>query len=318
MASPYDILDMNAWATDEHSGIPHLVVPSDNSEAVWRNGEESSGQPASESDEPQADTNEINDQIICGECETLHALWYCGRCGKLCDECWLDRRPHKRNNPSHQRITISQYLWFSVDGDTGSLELREFPRFGAIISEHQRQHSPEALPFPGLVSFTGKTGEGKSAIIRLLIEHLWDETARRRMRTLGLYTKAPVVGPRQRSIATSGDIHLYYDTLMDDGETTGRPLLYADCEGFGAGTQRPTSHQGRRSYNWTSVLGLQEIPRWKTGWRNITSGFRRPLPGIEKRQDAVRYLFPKLLYNFSDVVVNVMQSHSLRQIDDYL
>ncbi|KAF5714050.1 hypothetical protein FMUND_7623 [Fusarium mundagurra] len=80
---------------------------------------------------------------------------------------------------------------------------------------------------------------------------------------------------------------------MDENEAVGRRLLYADCEGFGAGTQRPTSHHGRRWDSWG-----------------------RPLPAVEKRQDAVRYLFPKLLYNFSDVVINVMQSHSVRQIDD--
>ncbi|KAF5721573.1 hypothetical protein FGLOB1_224 [Fusarium globosum] len=295
MASPYDILEKNAWATDENSEITQLVVPNDNSEAVWRNGEELSGQPASEGEEPQADTNDPDDQR-----------------SKLLKKV-LD--PDLSNLDSLHRDDDDS-LWFSVDGDTGSLELREFPRFGAIISEHQRQHSPEAPPFPRLVSFIGKTGEGKSAIIRLLIEHLWDETAQRRMGTLNLPIKAPVVGPRQTSIPTSGDVHLYYDTLMDDNEAMGRPLLYADCEGFGAGTQRPTSHQGRRSDNWTSVLGLQEIPRWQNGWRYITSRFRRPLPGVEKRQDAVQYLFPKLLYNFSDVVVNVMQSHSMRQIDD--
>ncbi|RKL16299.1 hypothetical protein BFJ70_g15151 [Fusarium oxysporum] len=288
-----DDLERNTWVTDGQSEISELFTTNDNFEAAWRSEEESAGQPGSAGDEAQASPNASEDQMVCEECETRPAVWY--------------YTLHRDDEDS---------LWFSVDGDTGSLELREFPRFGAILSEHQRQHSPQAPPYPRLVSFIGKTGEGKSAIIRLLIENLWDEKARRQMRTLGLPTKAPVVGPRQRSIPTSGDVHLYYDTLMDDKEAVGRPLLYADCEGFGAGTQRPTSHHGRQSDNSSSVPGLQEIRRWRAGWSYITSGFRRPLPGVEKRQDAVRYLFPKLLYNFSDVVVYVMQSHSLRQIDD--
>ncbi|KAF5585028.1 phospholipase A I [Fusarium subglutinans] len=315
MPFSYDILDRNAWATEDQSGISQLVTASANSEAAWRNEEESSGQPAGGGDEAQAGPNASDDQIVCRECEECPAIWYCKECRALCDECWFSRGPHKRKSPAHQRITLNQFklferildpdsstldsqhrddddsLWFSVDGDTGSLEPREFPRFGAIVSEHQRQHSPQSPPYPRLVSFVGKTGEGKSAIIRLLIEHLWDETARRRMITLDVPTKAPVVGPRQRSIPTSGDVHLYYDTLMDEDEAVGRPLLYADCEGFGAGTQRPTYHHGRRGDDWRSVPGLPDIRRWQDSWRY-------------------------LLYNFSDVVVNVMQSHSLRQIDD--
>ncbi|KAF5245992.1 hypothetical protein FANTH_7082 [Fusarium anthophilum] len=318
MPFSYDILDRNAWATEDQSGISQLVTASDNSEPAWRNEEESSGQSVGKGDEAQAGANTSGDQMVCRECEECPAIWYCTECRALRDECWLSRGPHKRKSPAHQRMTLSEFklfervldpdpstldsqhrddddsLWFSVDGDTGSLELREFPRFGAIVSEHQRQHSPQSPPYPRLVSCIGKTGEGESAIIRLLIEHLWDETARRRMITLDVPTKAPVVGPRQRSIPTSGDVHLYYDTLMDEDEAVGRPLLYADCEGF----------------------GLPDIRRWQDSWRYIISGFRRSLPAVEKRQYAVRYLFPKLLYNFSDVAVNVMQSHSLRQIDD--
>ncbi|KAF5562298.1 hypothetical protein FPHYL_5730 [Fusarium phyllophilum] len=301
MVFSYDILDRNAWATDDQSQGTPLVIANDNSGAAWRNEEEPSGQPASAGDEAQAGANSSGDQKVCQECELRPAV------------CVLD--PELSNLDTLHRDDDDS-LWFSVDGDTGSLELREFPRFGAIMSEHQRQHSPEAPPYPRLVSFIGKTGEGKSAIIRLLIEHLWDEIARRRMTTLGLTTKTPVVGPRQRSIPTSGDVHLYYDTLMDENEAVGRPLLYADCEGFGAGTQRPTSHHSQRWDDWWSVPGLPDIRRWQDSWRYVTNGLRRSLPAVQKRQDAVRYLFPKLLYNFSDVVVNVMQSHSLRQIDD--
>ncbi|KAF5573225.1 hypothetical protein FPANT_12525 [Fusarium pseudoanthophilum] len=306
MPFSYDILDGNAWATDDQAQITPLVTENDDSGAAWRNEEEPSGQPASTGDEAQASTSSSNDQTVCTECE---------ECPAVCElfKSILDPDP---SNLETLHRDDDDSLWFSVDGDTGSLQLREFPRFGAIVSEHQRQHSPESPPYPRLVSFIGKTGEGKSAIIRLLIERVWDETARRRMAGLGLATKTPVVGPRQRSIPTSGDVHLYCDTLMDENEAVGRPLLYADCEGFGAGTQRPTSHQGQRYDSWTSVPGLPNIRRWQEGWRYIANGFRRPLPAVERRQDAVRYLFPKLLYNFSDVVVNVMQSHSLQQIDD--
>lgn len=217
-------------------------------------------------------------------------------------------RLHQNDNDS---------LWFSVDDDPDSLELQEFPRFSCMLSEHQNQFSLPASPYPRLVSFVGRTGVGKSAIIRLLIEHLWDETARRRGKARGVTIKTPVVGPRQEHIPTSGDVHLYRDVLMNDVDS-GRPLLYADCEGFGAGTSKPAAHShGRRSGTWNTIPGLEGIRRWKDpAWNYVSSAFRRPLPGLGRRQDAVEHLFPKLLYNFSDVVVNVMSSQATRQIDD--
>ncbi|KAH7211462.1 hypothetical protein DER44DRAFT_742040 [Fusarium oxysporum] len=193
-----DILERNAWDADDQSEISELVTANDNFEAAWRNEEGSPGQPASAGDEAQAPTCASDDQMVCEECETRPAVWYCKKCGTYCDECWLHPGPHKRKSPLHQLVSCKDLftrlqsctrthwrsklfervldpdlsnldtlhrddddsLWFSVDGDTGSLELREFPRFGAIMSEHQRQHSPQAPPYPRLVSFISKNGEG--------------------------------------------------------------------------------------------------------------------------------------------------------------
>ncbi|KAI8670343.1 PNPLA domain-containing protein [Fusarium keratoplasticum] len=106
--------------------------------------------------------------------------------------------------------------------------------------------------------------------------------------------------------------------MLDDTEAE-RPLLYADCEGFDGGSQSPTAHV----YSPTSAAkvsrlteGLAEINRWaRMGFSYLQSGFKRPLAFDGQREHAVIKLFPKLLYNSSDVVVNVMLSQAARQME---
>lgn len=207
-------------------------------------------------------------------------------------------------------------LWFSINGGHGSLELEEFPCFSRVLAEHQRQIGIQRPQYPRLASFIGKTGVGKSAIIRLLIEHAWDETTRHNTKAGGVVIAAPVVGKSQGSIPTSGDVHLYRDVLLNDAEKD-QVLLYADCEGFYGGSQKPTAC----SHAWPLTdhvipQGLSEITKWANlGLGYISSGLKRPLTAATKREDAVGDIFPKLLYNFSDVIVNVMTSQAARQME---
>ncbi|KAJ4257890.1 hypothetical protein NW757_003518 [Fusarium falciforme] len=155
-------------------------------------------------------------------------------------------------------------------------------------------------------------------MIRLLLEHVWDDTTRRNAKARGIATVTPVVGKRDCYVPTSADVHLYRDAMLDDTEAE-RPLLYADCEGFDGGSQSPTAHV----YSPTSAAkvsrlteGLAEINRWaRMGFSYLQSGFKRPLAFDGQREHAVIKLFPKLLYNSSDVVVNVMLSQAARQME---
>jgi hypothetical protein len=209
-------------------------------------------------------------------------------------------------------------LWFSIGGRPGSLEFEEFPRFSLVLSEHHKQFALKAPSFPRLVSFTGDTGVGKSAIIQLLLEHVWDDAARRKAKARGMPIATPVVGQRQYSVPTSADVHLYRDAMLDDTEAE-RPLLYADCEGFNGGSQSPTAHvySPSSAANFSRLTeGLAEIKRWaRMGFSYLQSGFKRPLAFDGQREHAVKKLFPKLLYNSSDVVVNVMLSQAARQME---
>lgn len=120
-----------------------------------------------------------------------------------------------------------------------------------------------------------------------------------------------MVGRRQETIPTSGDVHLYRDVILNDAEKD-RPLLYADCEGFHGGSQEPTA----RAHTWSLTdhgisQGLAEITKWaKLGLGYISSGFKRPLTAAAKREDAGREVFPKLLYNFSDIIIDIMNSQA--------
>lgn len=213
-------------------------------------------------------------------------------------------------------------LWFAVDGPSGGpLGLEEFPRFSHIIGEHRQQYGSQSACYPRPISFIGDTGVGKSSIIRLLIEHPWDPQARRDAQASGIHFTVPVVGRPQSTIPTSGDVHLYRDQILDPTDIS-RPLFYADCEGFHGGNQEPAARQlqHRIKLGFANLAAnFDEIRRWaRIGFSYIRQGFRRPILAVVEREAAIQELFPRLLYNFSDVVVHVMLSAASRQMENHI
>jgi hypothetical protein len=66
---------------------------------------DSDGAPSSPSPGSTAGTSPAgNIETFCKECEQNSAVWYCEKCGAICEECWDDRKPHRRNDPQHSRI----------------------------------------------------------------------------------------------------------------------------------------------------------------------------------------------------------------------
>ena len=119
--------------------------------------------------------------------------------------------------------------------------------------------------------------------------------------------QTPVVGSvKDDHIPTSGDVHLYADpqTFL-----TAKPVLYADCEGLQGGEQEPKGARSRISpqaaYGTASKVRERICQLYHASDREITwatSSEKR------SRQFAVAYLYPRLLYTFSDLVVFVLKN----------
>lgn len=102
---------------------------------------------------------------------------------------------------------------------------------------------------------------------------------------------APVNGLTDDLISTSGDVHLYADPATHHEK---HPVLLADCEGLGGGQNVPRAkeHQSSRKVCTAKVPAKDRM-----GQDSRTSS----------RVYAVKCLFPRILYTFSDVIVFVVQ-----------
>ncbi|KAH8807087.1 hypothetical protein F5884DRAFT_856673 [Xylogone sp. PMI_703] len=260
-------------------------------------------------------------QIKCEGCNKQYGEKYCGRCRLiLCEDCWAGFALHRDRDPSHPVVTYREHilfkevvnpewtdeqrqqqlkedmltLWFSVGGgDKGELQLEEFPQFDHLVKDHQQKYRRESSCYAQLVSFIGNSGAGKSTLIRVLMQRPWD------VGCLGATEKLsvclPVAGRRGKTLPTSGDVHLYAAPHIDSA-TAWRLLLYADCEGFGGGSQLPAALKAKQSV----LAELSEAIKNKTA----------------DSVSVVEELFPRLLYNFSDVVVHAITCESSRMIEN--
>jgi hypothetical protein len=107
----------------------------------------------------------------------------------------------------------------------GDPVLSEYRRYASIMMDSASETSP--LRYPGLVSFVGQTGAGKSTLIRLLIDPTRQQNGQNES-----VLAAPVLGRSDCKVPTSADVHLYVDPKTFSGV---QPILFADFEGFEGG-----------------------------------------------------------------------------------
>ncbi|VBB76946.1 Putative protein of unknown function [Podospora comata] len=158
-------------------------------------------------------------------------------------------------------------MWFCVNKSSDESFLDYSNRLIDIMLESDGFSTSDR--YPQLISFVGKTGEGKSTVIKMLI-------GREKAKIGGTKSfPAPVNGLTDDLISTSGDVHLYADPATHHEK---HPVLLADCEGLGGGQNVPRAKEHQSMY-------------------------------------AVKCLFPRILYTFSDVIVFVVQEPRTFQSD---
>ncbi|KAH0558950.1 hypothetical protein GP486_004425 [Trichoglossum hirsutum] len=184
--------------------------------------------------------------------------------------------------------------WFGVvRNGIEKPKLRDYGRFGDLVKELSR--GCRRRFYPGLVSFVGETGAGKSALIKLLIEfkQLYSHCEQKQ--------QTPVVGTQYESCPTSGDVHLYADPTTFEGDF---PIFYADSEGLEGGEMLPMSERLRGAVGADRAGGRAKKAHYSSErpitW--ATTGDK------QSRQYAVANLYPRLFYTFSDVVVFVLDN----------
>lgn len=278
---------------------------------------------------PQSPTGD--DDQLCADCKTYGSnRAYCNVCSlSMCVPCWNRQLCHKTTDHviPHEKTPISLAKktkavfnpdikdeaereelhckdvltsWFGVHReDTARPLLRDYGRFEGLVasmkqsSENDVSRLDPSTRYPSFVSFVGQTGAGKSSLIKLIVD-------------LGAKTQeqfdTPVVGTIGNTSPTSTDVHLYLDPHTSDSD---HPILYADCEGLEGGEREPVAAKAVRKRATKTVSGIP--------YRSLQPVSERDLIWADKswrrtREFAVRELYPRLLYTFSDVIVFVLKN----------
>jgi hypothetical protein len=164
---------------------------------------------------------------------------------------------------------------------------------------------------------THPLGCGKSTLIKSLID------SQQHLETERVGFQTPVAGSVNNQAPTSGDVHLY----ADPGTYHERyPMLYADCEGLDGGEEIPVGAQYQEAALTSPDLiqspGKRSSSMPSSGHSLVPNKLRKAHKAAKrkyevrwavdsescKREFAVRHLYPRLLYAFSDVVVFVLRN----------
>ncbi|THW47853.1 hypothetical protein D6D21_03207 [Aureobasidium pullulans] len=272
------------------------------------------------------------DHEYCDDCETFGPnRSYCNVCTfSMCEYCWKRQLTHKNNasqndiphektprslarktqavfNPNidedeRQKLHCEDVLtsWFGVHReDSARPLLRDYGRFEGLmastrqLAEENHSYLDPSARYPSFVSFVGQTGAGKSSLIKLIID-------------LGAKTPAlfdtPVVGAVGNTSPTSTDVHLYVDPPTADSD---HPILYADCEGLEGGEREPVAAKAIKQRAKKAIPGVSDHSFHHVSERDLIWADKS---WRKTREFAVRELYPRLLYTFSDVIVFVLKN----------
>jgi hypothetical protein len=246
---------------------------------------------------------------------------------------WLldsDIKPNRQKQLHRKDIWAT---WFGVPYYQSEPCLYTYPRLQNLLRNSSSSDSLPDVQYPSLVSFFGDTGGGKSTLIMALIRNACSASA--------ADIETPVPGNwADIHKSTSGDVHMYADPTT---RASAAPLFYAgmhlvtqpplwnrtltkvlDCEGLrGSGrsvaSHLSTSQAARKTqFETHSVRYALEVKnhqntschQLKLAWGKITipsNPYAMDLKHVSSNTHrlAVKELYPRLLYTFSDVVCYV-------------
>ncbi|KAI1325062.1 FabD/lysophospholipase-like protein [Xylariaceae sp. FL0255] len=168
--------------------------------------------------------------------------------------------------------------WFGFDRDSsGQPSLVDHGRYATMMAESLCGRTTDR--YPQFVSFIGET----------------------------------VTSSKYDYIPTTGDVHLYADPSSFFGNS---PLLLADCEGLNGGEALPKALRRDSTMKSRSLRSItvstSPLSNTTTRLTSVHSSHRSIVwaksPRTRKREYTVQYLYPKILYTFSDVVVFVARN----------
>ncbi|KAM0085659.1 hypothetical protein ACKRZS_001983 [Fusarium odoratissimum] len=259
------------------------------------------------------------DDDLCAKCEEKPGDVRCSCGERFCEYCFSKKhlprnQTHKRGGSkktetkwnkikgvvsniassfspaSHfQRDETTKWFGLHISSPPGRKDriatLVETTRFSSLLEEslHFHKRSPKRQ-YPSICSFVGDTGAGKSTLIRSLI---FDSEQALDFDPLD----APVPGAQTGSSAirsTTGEVNLYLDPSTFG---TVAPMFYADCEGLLGTEPLAAEHQTE----WARY-GQRYLIESKDG---------KPVD----RRTAVKTIYPRFLYIFSDVICYVTRNH---------
>ncbi|KAF5717819.1 hypothetical protein FMUND_5550 [Fusarium mundagurra] len=274
---------------------------------------------AEDAGESQSYMDLIMDDDLCAKCEEKPGDVRCSCGERFCEYCFSKKhlprnQTHKRGGSkktetkwnkikgvvssftssfspaSHfQRDETSKWFGLHISSPPGRKDriatLVETTRFSSLLEEslHFHKRSPKRQ-YPSICSFVGDTGAGKSTLIRSLI---FDSDRASDFDPLD----APVPGAQTGSSAirsTTGEVNLYLDPSTFG---TVAPMFYADCEGLLGTEPLAAEHQTE----WARY-GQRYLIESKDG---------KPVD----RRTAVKTIYPRFLYIFSDVICYVTRNH---------
>ncbi|KAL4986567.1 hypothetical protein BDW68DRAFT_197978 [Aspergillus falconensis] len=286
------------------------------------------GDAASSNERPSTDL-EPEERCYCGSLSASDGrCYFCYPCGHVfCDKCWgkspphVRQRvqggiPHEKTDPRLAKI-IEQTLeveldekqqswmhlndenssWFgTLRDDDDDMVFHDHGRFADLMAEMSARK--RQLRYPGLVSFVGQTGAGKSTVVKLLIE----------LQSVSHpETQVPVVGSAtNQDLPTSADVHLYSDPVSWATDT---PILYADCEGLDGGEREPLGVKIRKVRRRIANHAVPDHFKMKARHNTTTRDLLwATTEKTKSREYIVRNLYPRLLYTFSDTIVFVTKN----------